>query len=652
MRTSHRTDPGTRLDTLAYALALLTVALSPWLLGASDPWAYGITSILSHLALIAWLAARIQHPRPWREPRLLIALVLYGGLLGVYTMDLPGHWVQTLSPANADYQLAQREIMTSTGLSGIVPVNESADITLSHAPTSTANSLILFTSFMAIFVVLLHSHHRFKRIRTTILVLAVSATLLAILGILQKLSGSREVFWAISPRFGGSIFGTFSNRNHYAAWTNMMIALSCGLLLRHRIVAYTERAISDKRGPEYIGLLAISLMSASVLLSTSRAGIISLCLILAAWCILGRGRARPANTRPLIFAGILSILALLTWWGWTPILDRFDALIQTLHDPAADTRAQASVQTLKIFSDNPVFGTGPGTFQYIFPLYQTEPLQIGRFLHAHNDWAQLLAEYGLIGAAMAIGILGVIAARVYSSWARLKSADAVMILGAAIALTAICFHSALDYSLHKPAVAYLLTSLIAIILSGTSLTRERQNQPSPVVYPAILKLVAILLIGFFALLITREAQSANTDLATVRFNNYWQHAQPGSQRSDMEQQAKLALREADIILRQKPILADAQIDLAARCLAWAATPDFSDNTRAAMAYQALRAAAQATRAAPSDYSGWLLLSHAQAALGVEPDALISYQQARRLVPDGRPLAQPSQLRTLTQQRRQ
>ena len=174
MRTSHRIDPGTRLDTFAYALALSTVALSPWLLGASDPWAYGITSILSHLALMAWLIARIQHPRPWREPRLLIAGVLYGGLLALYTLYLPTDWVQALSPANADYQLAQREVMTSTGLNRIVPVNESPGLTLSHAPTSTRNSLVLYTSFMAVFVVLRHSHHRFNRIRTTILVLAFS----------------------------------------------------------------------------------------------------------------------------------------------------------------------------------------------------------------------------------------------------------------------------------------------------------------------------------------------------------------------------------------------------------------------------------------------------------------------------------------------
>ena len=652
MRTSHRTDPGSKLDTFAYATALSTVTLSPWLLGASDPWAYGLTSIMSHVALIVWLAARIHRPRPWREPGLLIGSAFYCAFLWLYTAYLPTEWVQTLSPANAEFQITQRDIITSTGLDRIVPVNDNAGLTLSYAPTSTRNSLILITSFMSIFVVLLHSHHRFKRIRTTLLVLTTSATLLAILGILQNLSGTRDVFWVISPRFGGSIFGTFSNRNHYAAWTNMMIALSCGLLLRHKIIAYTERAISDKRGVEYIGLLAIALMSASVVLSTSRAGIISLCLILAAWCIFGRGRVRPADTKPLILAGSLFLLALLTWWGWTPVLDRFDSLIQTLHDPAADTRTQATIQTLKIFTDNPILGTGPGTFQYVFPIYQTESLQIGRFLHAHNDWAQLLAEYGVIGISVATGCLILILARVYSAWQHMKSRDAVLVLGTTIALISICFHSALDYSLHKPAVAYLLTALIAVVLSSTALTRERQAQPSPQFYPAIRHVVPLLLIGILILMITREARSATTDLATVRFNNYWRYSQSGGQRAEFEHQAKLALKEADIIIRQKPVLADSQIDLAARCLAWAATPEFSDTTRAAMAYQALRASAQATGSAPSDYSTWLLLSHAQAALGVEPDALLSYQQATRLVPAGRTLTQPSQLRKLTQQRSQ
>ena len=60
--------------------------------------------------------------------------------------------------------------------------------------------------------------------------------------------------------------------------------------------------------------------------------------------------------------------------------------------------------TLRIFLDHRVLGTGLGTLQEVFPLYETfyDGLIVN---HSHNDYAEALAETGAIGGLCGLAFL-------------------------------------------------------------------------------------------------------------------------------------------------------------------------------------------------------------------------------------------------------
>jgi tetratricopeptide (TPR) repeat protein len=71
-----------------------------------------------------------------------------------------------------------------------------------------------------------------------------------------------------------------------------------------------------------------------------------------------------------------------------------------------DTRPQAWMDTLSMISERPVFGVGPGNYGPVYEKYrQRVPNLRMEMVHAHNEPLELLAEYGLIGGLLALGVL-------------------------------------------------------------------------------------------------------------------------------------------------------------------------------------------------------------------------------------------------------
>ena len=86
-------------------------------------------------------------------------------------------------------------------------------------------------------------------------------------------------------------------------------------------------------------------------------------------------------------------LALL-WAIWIGL----DAVISRFFTTTDDFKFRWAmwVSTFQILKDFPLFGSGLGTFTYIFPMYRSLHIE-GLATHAENDFLQLAAEAGLIG---------------------------------------------------------------------------------------------------------------------------------------------------------------------------------------------------------------------------------------------------------------
>ena len=65
--------------------------------------------------------------------------------------------------------------------------------------------------------------------------------------------------------------------------------------------------------------------------------------------------------------------------------------------------------TGRMIADRPLSGVGAGAWEVYSPLYQTAGSQIETDYYAHNEFLQLIAEYGLVGWGFLLGLLAYVA---------------------------------------------------------------------------------------------------------------------------------------------------------------------------------------------------------------------------------------------------
>jgi len=299
---------------------------------------------------------------------------------------------------------------------------------------------------------------------------------LAVFATLQFFSSHNLIYWAIpSP---GYTFGPYVNHNHYAGLMEMLIPL---------VVASALPAIRKHPSAVLLGFVAL-IPIASLLLSGSRGGLISLVVefLLAAALIFfcGSRRARKAAAAVGGLA-LIAALVLFFWMAPRQIAERLATVADATHSPevALADRLAPARDSLRIFRDHPWAGAGLGSFETVYPQYQSFPSDF-TWDHAHNDYAEALAETGAAGGALILCALGLFfwlafkivrrefsvggpASRAsafgprisvsfspaHSPESRLPNRVSLMQLGAAIGCCGVLVHSFVDFNLHIPANA-------------------------------------------------------------------------------------------------------------------------------------------------------------------------------------------------------
>ena len=476
-----------RFPPIARNTVVFAMVLSPWLFGSAEPWAYLGICLLVSVGVAAWLLSLIADPAPRvRAPVLTLVLLACLGLVLIQAVPLPPAWARALSPLSAEAQLAQGRIFAEADVAEFLPsgMNGNPDkLTISASAGATRRSFYLLAAYFGAFLVLANTFTRWRQLRAAATAVVVSSFAMAVLGIIHKFSGSKALLWFHVPRFGGAIFGPFTNPNHYAAHMNMAFGVALGLLLAashtpglRGLSTWREKlAWLSTRRASRITLLgfAAMLMGASVCVSLSRGGITTLAASLGLVGMFVALRGSAHGPRRVIAAAALLVLAAVVWLGWEPVVRELGTLAEL--DPVRDSRTAATRATLRIFAASPVLGCGFGAFQYVFPVFQGPDIQFGRWLHAHNDYAQLLAEGGTVGALVAM-LVG--AAFITAVWKRFASAapeGKLMISGLAVGIASIALHSFIDYGLHKPANAFLLAGLCGMSVAAVHMRSKRKR---------------------------------------------------------------------------------------------------------------------------------------------------------------------------------
>ncbi|HVM76071.1 MAG TPA: O-antigen ligase family protein [Candidatus Saccharimonadales bacterium] len=335
----------------------------------------------------------------------------------------------------------------------------------------TRSDLQLLVLYMIVVFLMSQSYTRTSHWRGFLWFAMSLGFLVSIFAILQYLTFNGKLYWFRTMRSGGLPFGPYVNRNHFAGFVEMVIPVALVPLVLGKV--RRERLF-------LVGLFAVVPLVA-LLLSASRGGIISLAVQIVVLVLLLL--VRRMHGRGMIVGGIVVLCAMMavSWIGVQQMLQRFSG-IQSL-EVSTGKRSAMRQDTWRLFLDHPLVGTGLGTFEMVFPPYDS--LYDGKVVnHAHNDYLEALAETGVLGGTCCAWFLGLLLLNSMGAQSELgTSFGASLNLSGLIACVGILVHSLVDFNLHIPAnalmffvSAHMATARLQPALPGVSNGRPHSER--------------------------------------------------------------------------------------------------------------------------------------------------------------------------------
>ena len=351
-------------------------------------------------------------------------------------------------------------------------------------PHASMQHLLKTLSYLCLFALTSTLVNSEKRITAVLYAFFFSGLFQAGYGSVMTLTGIEKIFFMDKQAYIGKATGTFVNRNHFANYLVMCMAAGTALLLinlsqkrtrsmKETFVALLNFIMSQKMLLR-IGLVIIVI---GIVMSRSRMGntsfFISLPVAGLAWMILTKRITRNA----IILLTSLIVIDLLVvghWFG-------FDKVQQRIKDTSATTETRDEVvrDTLVYIRENPITGTGGGSYYAVYPYYRQADV-IDYYDFAHNDYLQFLSEYGIIGFLF-IALFVVSSGFTALSTMRQRANPTLQAMGFAgsMVIGALLMHSLVDFNLQimaNAASAVIILCLVWISRYLPSNTPKRNNK--------------------------------------------------------------------------------------------------------------------------------------------------------------------------------
>lgn len=287
-------------------------------------------------------------------------------------------------------------------------------------------------------------------------------------GLLQYVRGGDVAFFDfLQPAdYGWRASGLFICPNHLAGFLEFIAIMSWSM------VFWSRRQLWLKIVGGYTGAAAI----AALVLTGSRGGYMSLFIglcIFATLSLIALYRASHEKFNVALCGTILfGALSLVVIIGF---VSRDVALrLRTVDiDGSTHTRVHLWQAAWQQFEAAPIVGKGAGTYLYYGRQFRNPEVQ-GDPGHVHNDYLEMLAEYGALGGLLFAVVLGV---HVWfggrnlfwfvqdrgSRLRRMQSDALALNLGGLSVLAAIATHSLIDFNMHIPANALVAAFILGMM---------------------------------------------------------------------------------------------------------------------------------------------------------------------------------------------
>jgi O-antigen ligase len=456
-------------------LALIVWAPIP--LGSNRIWAWMILEIWAYALLAAWLVlfalgrVRISEALAGAKPAWVV-LALWIGLQTLHVIPMPREVVGALSPMTERMQALVEEI-------GI----RREAWTLSVEPHASRVSLLKTIAYAAIFFLTLALVNRRSRMLMLARVVTYAAVALSVYAVLMHLAGTTQDYLGSKIYHGGSASGTYVNRNHFAGFLEMTLAIGIGLLIADLSdrtpdswKKFARMTIEWILSPKMVLRLALCVLVIALTTTHSRMGNTAFFSALIIAGVVGIALSRYATRNTVILLASLIAIDLFivgSWFGVEKLAQRIEQTtveeVQGREEPAA--------YSLELVRDFAVFGAGPGSFYVVFSRYRPETVR-AFYDHAHNDYAEFASESGILGFAILGTFVALsLGAALLAQWRRRDPLMRGMAFACVMGVASLLIHSWTDFNLQIPANAVLF--MVTLALGWIALFLDRRGGDVP-----------------------------------------------------------------------------------------------------------------------------------------------------------------------------
>lgn len=329
--------------------------------------------------------------------------------------------------------------------------------------------------YAVLFFLIVNNLHRQESVNLVGYTLLFLAMGIAFYAGYQFFTGDNRV-WHFQGAYTGRGTGTYINPNHLAGFLEVLLPLGLAYTIVGRMKPVLRILLGYSTCVITVGL-AITLSRGAWL--AAGLSIFLFFLIL----LFHRGHRLTAMFALCMMIG-----------GAAGVLPKADVFRQRvaqgikLASGSEYSRYRLWGPALDLWRENAWIGIGPGHFDYRFRSVRPQEIQL-RPDRAHNDYLNTLTDWGIIGLALVLGALGVLAVGIMRAWRHIGGVAAdlgqrrsnrfAFVLGASMGLFALGLHSMVDFNMHVPANALLAVALMALLAAHLRFATERWWSNAP-----------------------------------------------------------------------------------------------------------------------------------------------------------------------------
>lgn len=305
--------------------------------------------------------------------------------------------------------------------------------------------------------------------------LTVVAALTSSYAVAQFFHHSNQVWNMIAP-YPGRGSGTYINPDHFAGFLELVLPLPLAFMLAGRVGVITR---------VLLGYATLTIL-AGLAVTFSRGGWVAAAA--GIFLLLGllfchrnhRLRAFLALVLLLAVGGVFTARVLSNTITYMRRIAKPDDAGPGVLDTTS--RLQMWNAAVQMWRDHPWWGVGPGHFDSYFHQYRPEAFQL-RPDHAHNDYLELLADWGVAGGVIVLAGIGLFIFGLVKSWPHVRreendfgsamSSRYAFFLGAVSGLFALAVHSVVDFNLHITANAFTGVVLLGLVAGNVRFATKR-----------------------------------------------------------------------------------------------------------------------------------------------------------------------------------